>query len=388
MFKLKPYLVRMAGFVSVVAVLAGVLYPSLSKAFMANAPLNGLILSVFLFGIVFVFRQVFILRREAAWIEATKNARDGRGHSNGRNNGLESIPEPKLLAPVATLLGDPTGSLRLTTSSMRSLLDSIDSRLDESRALSRYLIGLLIFLGLLGTFWGLLITINSVSGVIRGLNLGNGDMAAVFTRLKEGLAAPLTGMGTAFSSSLFGLAGSLVLGFLDLQSGQAQNRFYNDFEEWLSSLTRLSAPGPMIQGQGDGTMPDYVQALLEQSAEGLNSLQSTLARGEESRITTNNAVNQLSEKLSTLTDQMRSEQSLLVKLAESQLELQPLLARLSNTLDKDNNVLDDATRGHIRNMEVYLARLLEEGSSGRAQAVDEIRSEIKILSRTIAAGKD
>jgi len=235
----------------------------------------------------------------------------------------------------------------------------------------------------LGTFWGLLITINSVSDVIQGLNLGSGNVSEVFTNLKIGLAAPLKGMGTAFSSSLFGLAGSLVLGFLDLQSGQAQNRFYNDLEEWLSGLTRLSRPSP--ESGGEGTLPDYLGALLEQTAEGLNGLQRTLARGEESRIAANTALTQLHERLSTLTDQMRTEQTLLARLAEGQLELKPILIRLAEISSaKGTDALDDETRGHVRNIEVYLARLLEEMSSGRAQSVEDIRAEIKILARTIA----
>jgi septal ring factor EnvC (AmiA/AmiB activator) len=193
-------------------------------------------------------------------------------------------------------------------------------------------------------------------------------------------------MGTAFSSSLFGLAGSLVLGFLDLQSGQAQNRFYNDLEEWLSGLTRLSAPGPALSG--DGSVPDYVQALLEQTAEGLDSLQRTVARGEESRISTSAALTELAEKLTTLSDQMKADQGLLAKLAQGQAELNPVLARLGDAMEQGGAGLDEATRGHIRNIEVYLARLLEETSTGRGQAVEEIRSEIKLLARTIAAGRD
>ena len=385
MFKLEPYLSRMAIFLTAVAVVAGALYPPLERAFMANAPLNGLIVGVLVLGITYAFRQVMILRHEAAWISAYRRHRETNGQSPLTVNGRK-IPEPRLLAPMATMLGDREGPIRLTAGSMRSLLDSIASRLDESRALARYLIGLLIFLGLLGTFWGLLLTINSVSEVITGLKLGGSDMSDTFARLKSGLAAPLSGMGTAFSSSLFGLAGSLVLGFLDLQSGQAQNRFYNDLEEWLSGLTRLSAPGPARAG--DGTVPDYVQALLEQTAEGLESLQRTLARGEESRISTSAALTQLAEKLTTLSDQMKAEQSLLVKLAQGQVELNPVLARLGDAMASASGGLDEATRSHIRNIEVYLARLLEETSSGRDQAVEELRSEIKLLARTIAAGRD
>ncbi|MCZ6849317.1 MAG: flagellar motor protein MotA [Alphaproteobacteria bacterium] len=382
MFRLEPYLKRMAFFLAAVAAVAGFLYPPLARAFMANAALNGLILGILFLGIAYAFRQVVVLRHEAAWITDYRRRQDAHGRPSSMGEDSD-IPMPRLLAPMATMLSERQGPLRLTAGSMRSLLDSIASRLDESRALARYLIGLLIFLGLLGTFWGLLLTINSVSGVIGGLELGSGgDLTDTFARLKEGLTAPLSGMGTAFSSSLFGLAGSLVLGFLDLQTGQAQNRFYNDLEEWLSGLTRLTAPAPAFGGAGG--VPDYVQALLEQTAEGLDSLQRILARGEEGRISTSAALTRLAEKLTTLSDQMKAEQALLTKLAQSQMELHPVLERLGAATEGGG--FDEASRGHIRNIEVYLARLLEETSTGRRQATEELRSEIKLLARTIAAG--
>jgi len=387
MFRFEPYLTRMVIFIALVAAVAGVLYEPLARAFMANAALNGLILGVLLLGILFAFRQVTVLRHEAAWIAAYRRDQGGpeRPPLAARQ---DEGPRPKLLAPMATMLGERQGPIRLTSGAMRSLLDSIASRLDESRALARYLIGLLIFLGLLGTFWGLLLTINSVSDVIGGLKLGvGGDLGDTFSRLKDGLAAPLSGMGTAFSSSLFGLAGSLVLGFLDLQSGQAQNRFYNDLEEWLSGITRLASAGPAL-GRGDGSVPDYVQALLEQTAESLDSLQRTLARGEEGRIASSAALTQLSERLSTLSDQMKAEQGLLNRVAQSQMALNPILDRLASNMESGPGGFDDATREHIRTIEVYLARLLEETSTGRDQAVQELRSEIKLLARTIAAGSD
>ena len=384
MFRLAPYLKRMALFLAAVAAVAGTLYLPLTRAFMANPALNGLILGILFLGIAYAFRQVVMLRHEAAWIAAYRRRQDAPGRPPLMSQDSD-IPIPRLLAPMATMLGERQGPLRLTAGSMRSLLDSIASRLDESRALARYLIGLLIFLGLLGTFWGLLLTINSVSGVIGGLKLSSGgDLTDTFARLKDGLMAPLSGMGTAFSSSLFGLAGSLVLGFLDLQSSQAQNRFYNDLEEWLSGLTRLAAPAPAISGTGG--VPDYVQALLEQTAEGLDSLQRTLARGEEGRISTSAALTLLAEKLTTLSDQMKAEQALLAKLAQGQMELHPVLGRLGAAMEDSG--FDETSRGHIRNIEVYLARLLEETSTGRRQATEELRSEIKLLARTIAAGSD
>ena len=266
---------------------------------------------------------------------------------------------------------------------MRSLLDGIASRLDESRDLSRYNIGLLIFLGLLGTFWGLLETVGSIKTVIDNLSVSSGELATIFSNLKSGLSAPLSGMGTAFSSSLFGLAGSLILGFLDLQASQSQNRFYNDLEEWLSSLTRLSS-GAMTS-EGEQSVPAYVQALLEQTAESLENLQRTLAKSAETNINRDNNVSKLTESLSILGEQMRMEQSLLITLAENQTELKSILERLSSNDPRMG--IDETTQTHVRNIELYLGQLLDDVSSGRDEILKQMRSEIKLLARTIAASQ-
>jgi len=366
----QTYVIRMAIFVGVVIVLCAILFVPLQRAFSANVPLNGLILGVLLLGIIYNFRQVLMLSPEVHWIERFRRS----------SPTLSESRPPRLLAPMATMLGERRDSLSLSTLAMRSLLDGIASRLDESRDLSRYTIGLLIFLGLLGTFWGLLETVSSVGNVISDLSVEGGDISAMFANLKGGLEAPLSGMGTAFSSSLFGLAGSLVLGFLDLQAGQAQNRFYNELEEWLSSLTRLSSGA--LPGDGDGSVPAYVQALLEQTAESLENLQRTLARGEERNIASNNSLIDLSEKLGALGDQMRAEQSLLLSLGENQMELKNILELLSNG---GVGAMDEATKSHIRNVDLHMARLLEEMTAGREDMVQKLRSEIKLLARTIAA---
>lgn len=368
----RRFLVRMIVFLVLAVAVVAVLSSQLIDAFTANPPLNGLILFVLLIGIGFCFRQVLGLTPEVRWIE---NFRANQG-------ALSTQPTPRLLAPMARMLSDRQGKMMLSTMATRSLLDSIGSRLDESREISRYMIGLLIFLGLLGTFWGLLDTVSSVGQVIQGLAIADDDLIATFTALKGGLELPLAGMGTAFSSSLFGLAGSLVVGFLDLQSSQAQNQFYNDLEEWLSSVTRLSS-GVGV-GEGDQSVPVYVQALLEQTADSLEGLQRTLSRGEEDRRAASANINQLSEGLAALTDQMRSEQGLMVKLVDSQMELKPVLQRLADGADQDGGI-DEATRGHIRNLDVYVTRLLEETVNGRNQLASELRSEIKLLARTIAA---
>lgn len=375
----RRYLTRMVAFTLVVIILAGALFTAADEvieAFNANRGLNGLILGLLVIGIFFTFRQVQRLGPEVKWIESYRRSEAG----------MSVRRPPVLLAPMATMLGErATGRASLSTLSMTSILDSISSRLDESRETSRYLIGLLIFLGLLGTFWGLLKTIVAVQDVIQGLS-ATSDTAALFGDLIAGLQAPLSGMGTAFSSSLFGLAGALILGFLDLQTGQAQNRFYNDLEEWLSSITRLSSGLGSVGG--DQSVPAYVAALLEQIAESLDQLQRTISRGEDGRTSANSALLSLADRLATLTDQMRAEQDLMVKLVESQMEIRPVLKQLGENLGRDQQMtLDDASRTHLRNLDVYVTRMLEESATGRDQMIEEFRREFKLLARTMAGLK-
>ena len=370
----RPFLLRMSFFLALVVGVVVVLIDTLATAFFANAVLNGVILGALIIGIVYNFRQVLLLKPDTAWLAAMKRDDVPGAPPPAR--------EPRLLAPLATMLADRHGRMTLSAVSFRSVLDGISSRLDESRDLSRYMIGLLIFLGLLGTFWGLLQTVTSVGDVIGDLSVANQDLIGVFDDLKVGLEAPLEGMGTAFSSSLFGLAGSLVLGFLELQASQAQNRFYNELEDWLSSYTRLS--GGTLSMDGDQSVPAYVSALLEKTADSLDELQRTLARGEEQRATSSANLMSLTERLASLTDHMRSEQDLMVKLAENQLEMRPVLERLAAGAARQGG-LDEPSRAHLRNLDVYVTRLLEELVSGREKTIAELRGEIKLLARTIAA---
>jgi hypothetical protein len=366
------YLWRMLAFIVAVAVLAGLLSAEVGHAFAANPLLNTVIFGVLLLGIVWNIRQVLALTREVEWIEAFRKPAPG----------APSRPAPKLLGPMASMLASRKSErLSLSAMAMRSVLDGIGARLDESREISRYATGLLIFLGLLGTFWGLLLTIGSVAQVINDMSVGTGDINALFNQLKSGLAEPLRGMSIAFSSSMLGLAGALVLGFLDLQAGQAQNRFYTELEDWLAAATRLSSGA--LGGDGEGSMPAYVQALLEQSAENMDELQRTLARGEEGRSAGNQALMTLTERLSVLADQMRASQVLMSRMAEAQAALAPTLQRMADNTGQ--GALDEASRGHLRNLELYMARMLEEMTQGRMQATSEIRNEIKVLARTIAA---
>ena len=367
------YLTRMIAFIVIVVIVVGALFEPVVSAFMANPALNGLIVGVLILGIVYMFRHVVILYPEVSWIETYRRGEPG----------LSIQRAPVLLAPIATMLQESQGRVSLSAMSMRYMLDSISSRLDESREISRYLIGLLIFLGLLGTFWGLLETISSVGGAIGSLTLQSSDFVSQFDSLKKGLEAPLKGMGTAFSSSLFGLAGSLVLGFLDLQAAQAQRSFYNDLEEWLSSLTRLTSGSGL--GEGEQSVPAYVNALLERTADSLGDLQRTLARTEENRNQQNASTLEFADRLATLADQMRTEQDLMVKLVETQMEIRPVLQRLADSSDRSEGGFDQASRTHLRNLDVSVRRFIEEASQGRADLVQDIRGEIKLLARTIAA---
>ena len=371
------FLLRMLGFLVAIGVVVALLASTLLAAFAANPLLNSLISLVAVIGIGWNLRQVLRLSPEVAWLETFQRQR-------GR---LSAAPAPRLLAPMARMLaarvnerGEAAAErFTLSPQASRALLDTIASRLDESRELSRYMVGLLIFLGLLGTFWGLLLTVGAVSDVIASMSVGTGDINALFEQLKGGLAKPLRGMGTAFSASMLGLSGSLVLGFLDLTAGQAQNRFYNELEEWLAGLTRLSSGVLGGDGEGGGSVPVYVQALLEQTAENMENLQRTLMRGEDDRRDGTHAILALSEKLAQLADTMRANQQLMLKLAESQASLAPALQRLG---DKSG---DDVARAHLRNIELYLQRLSAETEHGRSQSTAELRNEIKVLTKTIAA---
>lgn len=365
-------LVRMIGFLIIVSIIAGFLYAPLFDAFLANPALNGMILAALLIGILFALRQVVRLRPEVAWIESFRRQQPG----------LSMIDAPRLLAPIAAMIGERRDErMSLSTLSLRSLLDSLATRLDESRDLSRYLIGLLIFLGLLGTFWGLLTTVSAVAQVIGNLSIESGNLVNVFANLKAGLESPLAGMATAFSSSLFGLAGSLILGFLDLQLGQVQNRFYNELEEWLSSLTRLSSGGSVL-ADGEVSATAYQQALLEQTGESLDKLQRIMSRNEDERRQSASNMMQLSERIARVADLLEVQNASLADIATSQSEVARTVARLG---DMPSQTRDEVSRTHLRNIEALLTRQVDDSGEARVQAVEEIRQEIRLLARTIAA---
>jgi hypothetical protein len=294
-------------FLAIVAFIAAILTRQISAAFVNNPGLNGLIVGVLGIGILLAFNQVGRLFREVRWV-------------NSFRAGSETV-EPVLLAPMKAMIGR-SPSMAFSTSSMRSMLDSIATRLDESRDTSRYLVGLLIFLGLLGTFWGLLNTIGSIGDTIQSLDPGTGDSAAVLDALKQGLAAPLAGMGTAFSSSLFGLSGSLVLGFLDVQAGRAQTRFYTELENWLSSVTDMSSDIVVPDAAKAGSA-DEIRVLTER----LRHMQEN--GGSNPRVAT--AMANLADGISGLVKNMRSEQQIMRDWVEAQSDEQKAMR---STLEK------------------------------------------------------
>jgi hypothetical protein len=307
------FLWRMSLFLILAALLAIILdgqTAQLRHSFMANPGLNGLIIGVLLVGIVYAFRQVLRLYPEIQWVNNFRIS----------DPGLAVDKQPVLLLPMATMLRDRTGHLSLATGSTRTLLDSVASRLDEQRETTRYLVGLLVFLGLLGTFWGLLQTVSSVGATIGALDTSGSENVMIFDQLKEGLEGPLGGMGIAFSSSLFGLSGSLILGFLDLQAGHAQSRFYNELEDWLSNITELQSAD---EGAKD-VSPQLRFALIDMQ----RSL-SDLNEKVEMRILNDNtgdAVKDLAQGVDKLIRQMRAEQKVVREWADEQAQQQHELA--------------------------------------------------------------
>jgi hypothetical protein len=291
-----------------------IIHQQIWVAFRANPPLNALIIGVLVIGILLAFRQVLRLFPEVAWVNDFRLA----------DPGIAVVQAPVLLAPMAAILGDRVGRMAISSQTMRGILDSIAVRLDEAREISRYMTGLLVFLGLLGTFWGLIETVSSVGSVINNLKVG-GDSGAVFDSLREGLAAPLGGMGISFSSSLFGLAGSLVLGFLDLQMGQAQNRFHTELEDWLATTVRdLSDQPAVVAAPVVVAAPQQVPAEIKNA---FDQLREAIGEAGSSKAATAAMAN-LAEAIQALVHHMRSEQQMIRDWVDSQAEQHREIRRL------------------------------------------------------------
>jgi len=306
------FLLRMLVFVVLGGLVAFLLHKQIEVAFMANPGLNSVIIFVLVIGIALCLRQVIRLYPEIAWVNNFRLA----------DPGLAVDRPPVLLAPMAAILGSRIGRMAMSAQLMRGILDSIATRLDEARDISRYMTGLLVFLGLLGTFWGLIETVSSVGGVIQGLKAG-GDAGSMFDSLRDGLAAPLSGMGISFSSSLFGLAGSLVLGFLDLQSSQAQNRFYTELEDWLSTTVYDQAAEPIVAAGGTTEVRSAIDRMREALSEG--------GAGKSA----NNAMSSLAEAIQGLVQHMRTEQQMIRDWVDSQADQQREIKRLLEIIARE-----------------------------------------------------
>ena len=313
------FLVRMGMFLTICVLVAIVIYKQIWTAFLANPVLNAIIIGVLLYGIARAFGLVIRLFPEIEWVNSFRLA----------DPGLAVERPPVLLAPMAVLLRDRIGSMAISAQMMRGILDSIAARLDEARDMSRYMSGRVIFLGLLGTFWGLIETVTSVGGVINSLKPG-GDAASIFDSLKDGLAAPLSGMGISFSSSLFGLAGSLVLGFLDLQTSQAQNRFYTELEDWLSTTVRDLG----IEREAPGIAP-FAGAVPGDLKLSIERLREAIADGGPHRASTTAMAN-LAEAIQGLVHHMRTEQQMIRDWVDSQAQQHRDIRRLLEILVREN----------------------------------------------------
>lgn len=348
-------------------------FATIAAVFWTNPYLNGAILACFVLGVLSCFRQVAQLMRSVGWIESFAKAQTGRALADA----------PSLLAPLATLLRSRGARMQLSSSSSRSILDTVGQRIDEDREITKYLGSTLIFLGLLGTFYGLATTVPALVETIRGLNPAEGESGAdVFRRLQQGLESQLGGMGTAFSSSLLGLAGSLVVGLLELFVGHGQNRFYRELEEWLSTITRLGfASADDGGGVGDhGVMASVIDNMAEQ----MEALQVMFTQSDISRSQVDDRLGELASAMNRLAQRLETDQTAdaLIRMAQGQ---EKLFARLTATANGDGG--DAESRMRLRSIDVQLLRILEEISAGRQDTMAELRSDIAALTRAIRGSR-
>ncbi len=343
--------------------------PRVLPVFEANPYLNGFIGFVFVIGVVACFWQVWQLIQSVRWIESFARDRDGAFRAKA----------PLLLAPLATLLRSRNRRMQINTTSTRSILDSVATRIDEAREITRYIVSLLIFLGLLGTFYGLATTVPALVDTIRGLAPEDGESGVeVFARLMAGLDSQLSGMGVAFASSLLGLAGSLVVGLLELFAGHGQNRFYRELEEWLSSITKLGFSSGDTEGAGDmGT----AGVVLDQMVEQMETLQLLFARSEEGRSDVENRLGQLGDALERMTERMEATAptaTAFARIAEGQERLVDVLENKSEA-----EGLDAESRMRLRSIDVQMLRILEEIAAGRQETMAELRTDLSTIGRAL-----
>lgn len=345
-------------------------YPAVAPVFLSSPYLNGVILTVFVVGVLACYWQVLQLISSVSWIESF--AQDRADHDEFR--------APRLLASLAGLLRSRGARMQISSGSSRTILDSVATRMDEARDITRYIVNLLIFLGLLGTFYGLATTIPGVVDTIRSLNVEEGESGAqVFGELMNGLESQLAGMGTAFASSLLGLAGSLVVGLLELFAGHGQNRFYREMEEWLSTITRVG----FSSGEGEsggGFDQGVVATVLDHMVEQIDSLQGLFVQGEASRVASAEKLDGLTTSLRTLTDRLDMSidpTDALNRVADGQ---ERLLAKLSEEVD-DN--VDPESRMRLRSIDVQLLKILEEMSSGRQESMSQVHGDLTQVTQAV-----
>jgi hypothetical protein len=345
-------------------------YPSVAPIFTANPWLNGTIILVFVLGVIACFVQVFQLFSSVAWIEGFAERREG----------FDLSRPPGMLAPLAALLRARSARSQISAASSRSILDSVGARMEEARDITRYIVNTLIFLGLLGTFWGLATTVPAVVDTIRNLNpdTDEGGMA-VFGRLIEGLESQLAGMGTAFASSLLGLAGSLVVGLLELFAGHGQNRFYREMEDWLSSITRVG----LVGDSGEETIDQYsLAAVLDHMNYQMESLQDMFARAEAGRLAADARLNALADAITQMAHRLDTgggTAEALNRVAEGQEHIVAVLRQEGG----GEGGLDAESRMRLRSIDVQLLQLFEEMRRGRQTVTDELRDDLGALTRTL-----
>ncbi|TDX22165.1 biopolymer transporter ExbB [Rhodovulum visakhapatnamense] len=354
-------------------------YPQVAPVFMASPYLNGAIFFVFLIGVATCFLQVIQLGASVRWIEDFANGVPGHNLTRA----------PRLLAPLAALLRKRRDKrMQINTGSARTILDSVASRIEEQRDITRYLTNLLIFLGLLGTFYGLATVVPAVVDTIRSLAPRDGEGGVeVFGRLMTGLESQLGGMGTAFASSLLGLAGSLVVGLLELFAGHGQNRFYQELEEWLSSITRLGFSTGETEGEVSAEV-GLLAATLDQLAEQMEGLHTLFAESEGERVALESRVGTLAEAVNTLgaamerqLDDTRAVTEALSRVADAQGRA---TAAIEARMGEEGALADAEARMRLRSIDVQLLRILEEISAGRQETVTDLRGDLAALGRVLS----
>lgn len=357
-------------FLGVVGAVAFYLSGEILRVFNQNQELNGLILVVFFFGVMIAFWQVFRLFSAVNWLEALA----------ARARGIESVPPPSLLVAMDPMRKSPA-QRGVAASTARSILDSVGARVEESRDTLRYVAGLLIFLGLLGTFWGLAKTVPAVIETIQSITPSDAEAGGInFGDLIVALEGQLGGMGVAFASSLLGLAGSMVVGFLELMSAGAANRFYGELETWLSTMTRFSGG----EGEADGGYSSDLVEQLAYSGQQMAALNRMIADGEDRRAADSARIADALASIERIAAQAQEERATIAEAVQAQSRMLAAVERLADTaMTGGGEGIDAETRGHIRNLDLLMAKMIEESAAGRVETAEALRREMRAVGRAV-----